>query len=98
MPAHRRIVSAARTISKRLERLPVTGVAIATHRRFGADRGEMLASTITYNAFLSVFPLILLGLSAIGFLLSDPVQRAHWVDRLSSSIPGLRPLIGDSIA
>jgi membrane protein len=97
MAAQRVAVLWFRSFRKRIERAPVLGVVIATQRRFRADRGGMLARTITYNAFLSIFPLILLGLAAIGFLLTDPAQRAHWADRLSGSVPGLRPLIGDSI-
>lgn len=73
-------------------------LARAVHRRYGEDSASYLASAVAYHAFLSLFPLMLLGLSVLGFLLAeDPTAQAEWIDRLSQSVPGLQDLIGDSL-
>src|SRR5687768_4873154 len=83
---------------KRLaERRPVA-VALATQKRYGRDYGSYLAATVTYYGFLSVFPLILLGLSVVGFFLAEnPEAQREWARALSGSIPGLGPIIGKNI-
>ena len=73
-------------------------LASAVHRRYGEDSAGYLASAVAYHAFLSLFPLMLLGLAVVGFLLAnDAHAQAEWVDRLSQSVPGLQDLIGDSL-
>jgi membrane protein len=73
-------------------------LASAVHRRYGEDSAGYLASAVAYHAFLSLFPLMLLGLAVVGFLLAnDAPAQADWVDRLSRSVPGLQELIGDSL-
>jgi membrane protein len=73
-------------------------LASAVQRRYGEDSAGYLASAVAYHAFLSLFPLLLLGLAVVGFLLANDARaQAEWVDRLSRSVPGLRELIGDSL-
>jgi membrane protein len=73
-------------------------IAFAVHRRYGEDSAGYLASAVAYHAFLSLFPMLLLGLAVVGFLLvNDARAQADWVDRLSQSVPGLQELIGDSL-
>src|SRR5438093_5013948 len=43
--------------------------------RFDADGGGYLCAAITYYAFLSLFPLILLGASVAGFVLAGDRSR-----------------------
>lgn len=82
----------------RIKEIPAVRIALATNERYGRDGGGYLAASLTYYAFLSIFPLLLLGLSAIGFLLAgDPRAQAEWGARLSGSIPGLGPLMGENI-
>jgi len=80
-----------------VQRNRFVGIPLAVQRRYSADRARFLAATITYNAFLSVFPLLLLAFSLIGFVLTDPAERARWLERLAGSIPGLRSVLGDSL-
>jgi membrane protein len=81
-----------------LKDLRLVKLAGAVQRRYGEDSAGYLASAVAYHAFLSLFPLMLLGLSVIGFLLAhDRPAQAEWVDRLSQSVPGLQDLIGDSL-
>lgn len=73
-------------------------LARAVVRRYGEDSAGYLASAIAYHAFLSLFPLLLLGLAAVGFLLAhDARSQAEWVDRLSRTVPGLQDLIDDAL-
>lgn len=58
----------------------------------------MRAAGITYYAFLSLFPLLLVGLSVVGFILAgDARAQAEWAARLAGSVPGLGPLIGENL-
>lgn len=73
-------------------------LAAAVNRRYGRDSAGYLASAVAYHSFLSLFPLLLLALAAVGFLLAhDPKAQADWVDRISRSVPGLQELIADSL-
>lgn len=75
-----------------------TRLALTVHRRASEDSVGTLSAALTYSAFLSLFPLILLGLSAIGFLLAgDRAAQREWVERLTGTIPGLGPLVGRNI-
>jgi membrane protein len=83
---------------ERFRKLPVIGTALAVNDRYSKDGGGYLAAALTYYGFLSVFPLILLGLAGIGFVLASDVQaQQEWATRLSESIPGIGPLIGENI-
>jgi membrane protein len=67
-------------------------------RRYGEDSAGYLASAVAYHAFLSLFPLLLLGLAVVGFVLvNDARAQGEWVDRLSQALPGLQDLIDDSL-
>ncbi|MEX0834092.1 MAG: YihY/virulence factor BrkB family protein [Actinomycetota bacterium] len=64
-------------------------------QRYNDDGGGQLAASVTYYAFLSVLPLVLLAMSAAGFLISryGEEEQTRLVVRLSGDIPGLGPLI-----
>lgn len=83
-----------------LERLKgnrVVGVALATNRRFGGDGGGNMAAAVAYYGFLSLFPLMAVALSALGFVVADEASLEVWVARLSGQVPGLDPLIGENL-
>lgn len=83
---------------ERLKRLKVVRLVLALNRRYGEDGGGQLAAALAYYAFLSVFPLLLLALAVVGFVLAgDAKAQAEWAARLSESVPGLGPLIADNI-
>lgn len=82
----------------RLKRIPIVRFVLALNTRYGEDGGGHLAASLTYYAFLSLFPLILLALAAIGFVLvDDPRAQAEWGQRISDAIPGLGPLISENL-
>jgi YihY family inner membrane protein len=71
---------------------------MAVMRRFSEDGGSNMAAAIAYYSFLSLFPLLLLSLSFIGFVLAGDIQgQSEWVDRLSEGIPGLGQIVGQNI-
>ncbi|HEX6262706.1 MAG TPA: YhjD/YihY/BrkB family envelope integrity protein [Actinomycetota bacterium] len=66
--------------------------------RSGRDRSGYLAATVTYYGFLSLFPLLLLGLSVIGFVLADrPNLQEEIVDAVAGAVPGLQDVMGESL-
>lgn len=73
-------------------------IALATHRRFGADSGGFMAAALTYRAFLSLFPLLLLGASVLGFVLAgNPDLYARAVQSVSDSLPGIGTLVAENL-
>ncbi|MCA1846205.1 MAG: YihY/virulence factor BrkB family protein [Actinobacteria bacterium] len=55
-------------LDKVAERLPFLKPVAAVQRRYGEVGGNQLAAAFTLNAFLSIFPLILVGLAVLGFM------------------------------
>lgn len=73
-------------------------IAFATNRRFGEDAGGFLAAAVTYHAFLSLFPLLLVAASVLGFVLAgDPALQARAVRSISASLPGIGSLVAENL-
>lgn len=90
--------NACMSIIERLDRIqrrhPVLGFPLAVVYKFFDDQGNHLAALITYFAFLSIFPLLLLGTSILGFLLQgSPELQATILD----SALGQFPVIGEQL-
>lgn len=69
-------------------RHPVVGFPIAVLYKFFDDQGVYLAALITYYGFLSLFPLLLLLASILGFVLrDDPELRTRILDSTISQFP-----------
>jgi membrane protein len=89
------------TIGEMLERIkqsPVVRIARATSERYGDDAGGYLAAAIAFYGFLSFFPLVLLGVSIVGFALDrSPGLQAEVEAALTRSIPGVEALVGRSL-
>lgn len=86
------------SITRRLEGASGIRQVLAVQRRFSDDLAGVFASAITYHAFLSLFPLLLLAASVLGFLLEDPARQELWLREISATVPGLETLIGDTFA
>ncbi|GAC1444520.1 MAG: hypothetical protein NVSMB55_21210 [Mycobacteriales bacterium] len=72
----------------------LVGFPLAVVYKFTDDQGGYLAATLAYYSFLSLFPLLLLLTTVLGFVLSGDVTAQHQV--LSSTLSQF-PIIGDQI-
>jgi YihY family inner membrane protein len=70
------------------------GFPIAVIYKYADDQGGYLAALITYYGFLSIFPLLLLLLTVLGFVL---VGDAHLRDSLVNSALAQFPVVGASL-
>lgn len=67
------------------------GLPFAVRQKYSDDQGGYLAATLTYYGFFSIFPLLLVATTVLGFLLrGNPHLRSSIVD----SALGQFPLIG----
>ncbi len=76
-------------------RHPVVGFPIGVMYKFGEDQGPYLAALITYYGFLSLFPLLLLLTSVLGFVLDGHPELQHQI--IDSTLSQF-PVIGDELA
>ncbi|MGC4108862.1 MAG: YihY/virulence factor BrkB family protein [Nocardioides sp.] len=72
----------------------VFGLPIAIFYKYVDDQGNYLAATITYYAFIAIFPLLLLGSSILGFFLQNDPDLAS---RLLTSALANFPIVGDQL-
>jgi membrane protein len=64
------------------------GFPLAVAYKFGDDQGPYLTALITYYGFLSLFPLLLLLTTILGFVLpSDPALQARLVNSTLAELP-----------
>ncbi len=84
----------ARGIDRYQQRHGFVGFPFAVLKKFGDDDGGRLAGLIAYYGFFSLFPLLMVFVSVLGFVLSGyPDVRASIVD----SALGQFPVIGNAI-
>ena len=79
-------------------RHPWAGFPIAVLWKFLDDEGTYMAALITYYGFLSIFPLLLLALTVLGFVLQhDPGLQAALVNSALRSFPVIGDQIGENV-
>lgn len=94
--AHAGIVQRVDAIQRRR---PALGFPLAVAYKFADDRGPHLAALISYYGFVSLFPLLLLLTSALGFLLEgNPALQQRVLDSALSDFPLLRPQLSESVS
>ena len=76
------------------QRHPWVGFPLAVAYKTFDDQGSYLAALMTYYAFLSLFPLLLLLASVLGFFLQDDPELQQ---RLLDSALGQFPVVGDQL-
>ena len=64
---------------ERLRRLPVVRSILPVHERVGAVGGGPLSSSIALAGFLSLFPLLLVGVAVLGFISAENTDFATQV-------------------
>jgi YihY family inner membrane protein len=77
---------------QRRHRVPAFVVGVV--KKYGDDRGGHLAALVTYYGFLSLFPLLLVLVTVLGFLLHDNPSLRH--DLLDSALADF-PIIGQQL-
>jgi membrane protein len=89
--------SSPRGLLGTLKRKRVIQVTLAVKDGYQRNSGNNLAATITFFGFLSIFPLLLLGLSITGFVLDDVEMRIRLIRRLANTVPGLGEIIRENV-
>src|SRR5215208_7254051 len=80
-------------------RHPATAFAVGVVRKFVDDRASSLAALVAYYAFFSLFPLLLVFVSVLGFVLDgDPALQADIVDSTLARIPVIGAQLDDEVA
>ena len=71
---------------------------VAVVRKFLDDRASSLAALVAYYAFLSLFPLLLVLVSLLGFALEDdPALQEEVLDSALARIPVVGAQLGDDV-
>jgi membrane protein len=79
-------------------RHPGAGFPLAVAYKFFDDQGNFLAAMITYYGFLSLFPLLLLLTSILGFALhGDPQLQEQVLNSALSRFPVIGQQLGDNV-
>src|SRR5688572_2915782 len=79
-------------------RQPAAAFPVAVARKFLDDRASSLAALIAYYAFFSLFPLLLVLASILGFVLQDdPSLQDDVLDSALARIPVLGAQLRDEI-
>ena len=81
-------------IDRGQRRNSVFGFPLAVIYKFFDDQGNYLAAILTFYAFLSIFPLLLLATSILGFILDG---RPDLQEQVLDSALGQFPIIGDAL-
>jgi YihY family inner membrane protein len=68
--------------------------AVAVVKKYGDDRGGQLAALVTYYGFLAMFPLLLVFVTVLGYLVhDDPGLRRDLLDTALADFP----IVGDEL-
>src|SRR5438067_8562322 len=70
------------------------GFPLAVMQKYSDDQGGYLAATITYYAFFSIFPLLLVATTILGYVLRDHPQLER---SIIDSALGQLPVIGHQL-
>ncbi len=73
---------------------PWLGFPVAVFKKFADDQGSRLAALVAYYAFFSLFPLLLMLVTILGFILQG---NAEAQESVKNSVLGQFPVIGDQI-
>ena len=89
-----RVQRLLRSVDRVQQRSRWLGFPLAVMRKFGDDHGGALTTVIAYNAFFALFPLLLVVVTVLGFLLG---RDSGFQQRLLDSAVAEFPIIGDQV-
>jgi membrane protein len=73
---------------------PVLGFPLAVNRKYSDDRGGYLTATVTYYGFFSIFPLLLVLTTILGFVFHG---NPHLQQEIVDSALGQFPIVGTEL-
>lgn len=74
------------------------GFPVAVVYKFVDDQGGYLTALIAHYAFISLFPLLLIAVTILGFVLqTDPELKQRLIDTALEQVPLLGPELGDQV-
>jgi YihY family inner membrane protein len=83
-----------RAVDRVQQRHTALAVPVAVVRKFGDDGGGVLATSLAYSAFVAVFPLLLLFVTILGFVLGRSEDAR---DAVARSAAAEFPILGDQL-
>ena len=83
-----------RSVDRVQQRSRWLGFPLAVIRKFADDKGAALTTVVAYNAFFALFPLLLVVVTVLGFLLG---RDSGFQQRLLGSAVAEFPIIGDQV-
>ena len=78
--------SPAALLASARERRPALDHLVRTYERYSADAGDRLAAAVTFYWFLSLFPILLLAVSLLGYVYGDEADA-----RVNEALAGVLP-------
>jgi YihY family inner membrane protein len=84
-----------RAFDRAQQRFPVAAFLFAVNKKYGDDNGGNLATLLTYNAFLALFPLLLVLVTVLGLVAGGSSSITH---RILHSALRTFPIIGTDLA
>jgi YihY family inner membrane protein len=89
-----RVQGLLRSVDRGQQRSRWLGFPFAVMRKFADDHGGALTTVIAYNAFFALFPLLLVVVTVLGFVLG---RDSGFQQRLLGSAVADFPIIGDQV-
>jgi uncharacterized BrkB/YihY/UPF0761 family membrane protein len=88
------VLRPARVFDRRQQRHKSLAIPVAVIKKFSDDQGGHLAALVAYYAFFSLFPLLLVFVTVLGFVLQGDTGAQHSIEK---SVLGQFPIVGTRI-
>jgi YihY family inner membrane protein len=88
------LTGALHAIDRRQQRTPGVRFVAAVYKKFGDDQAGQLAALISYYAFVSIFPLLLVFVTVLGFVLQGHPQDR---EKIVHGTLGQFPVLSDQL-
>ena len=86
------------TIDLFQQRHAILGFPLAVRQKYADDQGGFLAASVTYYAFFSIFPLLLVLVTLLGYALeSDPGLQHRVLDSALADFPVIGPQLKTNV-
>jgi membrane protein len=80
------------------QRHPTLGFPLAVRQKFADDQGGFLAASVTYYAFFSIFPLLLVLVTLLGYALEgNPSLQRRVLDSALADFPVIGPQLQTNV-